>query len=282
MDDIFGVLDVLPGPLRAVQPAFDPVADLQEGAVFLDFRDLALHQGARREALLDVIPRIFTELAQAERDSGRVGIQLDDLDPNVLTHLQDVGHVGDPVPGQLRNMDQAVRSAQVDEGAVGGEARHLALDLVADLELAEELLALPSAIFVEGRFLADDQAVALAVDLEDLDPDPLTDQLLEGGGIGSGNLRRREEATQAEDIDDEPALVLLANLGVEHLAGGLLLLRLDPHRFGAGAPEGEDDVPVFILGLEHEDLDMVAGMQVGSAAGVPSPQLPTGDHAFCF
>src|SRR5438270_5042774 len=280
MNDILGVLDVLPGQLRDVQEALDPVADLQEGTVFLDLRHLALHQGTRREALLDVIPRIFTELAQAERDAGGVRIQLDDLDPNVLTHLQDVGHVGDPVPGQLRNVDQAVRGAQIDEGAVGGETRHLALDLVADLELAEELLALAGAVFIEGRLLADDEAVALTVDLEDLDPDPLTDQLLESGGIGPGNLRGGEEATQAEDIDDQAALVLLADLGFEHLAGGLLLLRLDPDRFGARAPEGEDDVAVFVLGLEHEDLDMVPGMQVGSAAGVPSPQLTAGDHAF--
>src|SRR6202521_4088837 len=281
LDDILGVFDVLPGQLRNVQQALDTVADLEEGAVLLDLCDLALDDGAGREALLDVIPGILAQLAKAERDPRCFRIQLDDLDLHVLSHLEHIADVGDAVPGELGDMDQAVGSAQVDERAVGRQSGHLALDLIADLQLFEELAPLARTILVEGRLLADDQPVALAVDLEDLDADPLADQLLEIRAIGAGDLGGRQEATQSQDVDDQATLVLLADLGVHHLAGGLLVLRFYPDRFGAGTAERQDDVAVLVFGLQDEDLDVVSGVQVGRPR-LAGPQLAAGDDAFGF
>src|SRR3989442_5165710 len=216
-----------------MQQTLDAVADLEKGAVLLDLGHLAFHDGAWREPLLDVIPGVLAELPQAEGNARRIRIQLDDLDPDVLADLEDVGDIRHPVPGQLGNMDQAVGSAQIDEGAVGSQARHLALDLVADLEFFEQLAALACTVLVEGGLLADDQPVALAVDLEDLDADPLPDQLLQVRAVGAGDLRGGQEAAQAQYVHDQAALILLAHLRIHHLAGHLLLLRLDPDRFGA-------------------------------------------------
>src|SRR5207302_1833065 len=278
LDDVLGVLDVLPGQLGDVEQAFDPVADLQEGAVFLDLGDFALHDGAGREPLLDVIPRVLAKLAKAEGDARGVGVELDDLDPNILADLQNIGDIRHPVPGELRDVDQAVGGPQVDESPVGRQPGHLALDLVADLELLEELAALAGAVLVEGGLLADDQAVALAIDLEDLYPDTLADQLLKIRAVGARDLGGRQEAAQPQDVDDQTALVLLADLGVHHLAGDLLILRLQPDGLGPGAAQREDDVAVLILRLEDEHFDAIAGMQVGRS-GLFGAQLPAGNHA---
>src|SRR6202165_1674009 len=281
LDDILGVFDVLPGQLRNVQQALDTVADLEEGAVLLDLCDLALDDGAGREALLDVIPGVLSQLAKAEGDPRCLRIQLDDLDLHVLPNLEHVADVGDTVPGKLGDVDEAVRGAQVDECAVGRQSGHLALDLIADLQLFEELAALARAILVEGRLLADDQPVALAVDLEDLHADPLADQLLEIRAVGARNLGGRQEAAQSQDVDDQAALVLLADLGVHHLAGGLLVLRLYPDRFGTGTAQRQDDVAIFVFGLQDEDLDVVPGVQV-RCPRLAGPQLTAGDNTFGF
>src|SRR4029077_10933317 len=272
---------VLPGQLRNVQQALDAVADLEEGAVLLDLCNLALHDGAGREALLDVIPGVLAQLAEAEGDPRCLRIQLDDLDLYVLSHLEHIANVGDAVPGELGDMDQTVGGAQVDERAIGRQSGHLALDLVADLQLFEESAALARAVRVQGRLLADDQAVALAIDLEDLHADTLADQLLEIRAIGAGDLGGRQKAAQAQDVDDQAALVLLADLGVHHLAGRLLILRLDPDRFGAGTAERQDDVAILVFGLQDEDLDVVAGVQVGRPR-LTGPQLTAGDNTFGF
>src|SRR5438445_10302398 len=272
---------MLPRQLGDVEQAFDTVADLEEGAVLLDLRDLPLDDGARRKPLLDVVPRVLPQLPEAEGDARCLRVELDDLDANVLTDLEDIAHIGHAVPGELGDMDEAIRRAQVDECAIGRQSGHLAVDFVADLQLFEELASLPGPIFVEGGLLADDQAVALAVDLEDLDADALPDQLLEVRAVGAGDLGGRQEAAQAQDVDDQAALVLLADLGVHHLAGGLLILRLDPDRLGARAAQRSDDVAVLVFRLQYEDLDVVAGVQVGRAC-LAGPQFPAGDDAFGF
>src|ERR1700687_1856668 len=234
-----------------MEQALDAVADLQEGAVFLDLGDFALDDRTGREPLLDVVPGVLAELAQAEGDPRGVGVELDDLDTHILTDLENVGDIRHPVPGEFGDVDQAVGGAQVDEGAVGGQTGNLALDLVADAQLLEELAALARPVLVEGGLLADDQPVALAVDLEDLDADPLTDQLLEVRAVAARPLGGWKEATQAEDVDDQAALVLLADLGVHHLAGRLLFLGLDPDGLGTGTAKGQHDVAVLVFWLSR-------------------------------
>src|SRR3989442_1854635 len=264
-----------------MEESFDAVADLEEGAVLLDLRDLPLDDGAGWESLFDVVPGILAQLAEAERDARCLRVELDDLDAHILSHLEHIADVGHTVPGELGDMDEAIRSAQVDERAVGRQSGHLAVDLVADLQLFEELAPLAGPVFVEGGLLADDQPVAVAVDLEDLDADALADQLLEVRAVGAGGLGGRQEAAQAQDVDDQAALVLLADLSVHHLAGGLLILRLDPDRLGAGAAQRQDDVAVLVFRLQHEDLDVVAGVQIGRSC-LAGPQFPAGDDAFGF
>src|SRR5205807_10147368 len=100
----------------------DAIADLEEGTVFLDLGDLAIDDRPRREPLLAVVPGILTELAQAERNSRGVGVELDDLDPDILADRKDVGDIRHPITRTLGDMDQPIGSAQVDEGAIGGKA----------------------------------------------------------------------------------------------------------------------------------------------------------------
>jgi len=47
-------------------------------------------------------------------------------------------------------VNQAIGGAQVDEGAVRGQAGNLAADVVADLEPVEELRPLPRPILIKG------------------------------------------------------------------------------------------------------------------------------------
>ena len=85
-------------------------------------------------------------------------------------------------------MDQPVGAADVYESAVAGEAGDGSLDQVAHLEPAEEVFSAPCPVLVLGSFLADDEAVSLAVDLQDLDRDALSDKLFQVAGVCAGHL----------------------------------------------------------------------------------------------
>src|SRR5204862_6233717 len=100
-------------------------------------------------------------------------------------------------------------AADVDEGAVAGDPRHGPLHGGAGLEPDEELFALACTVLVLRRLLADDQPVALAVDLEDLDRDPLADERFEAARARARHLARAQEPAQAEAVAVQPAIVLL-------------------------------------------------------------------------
>ena len=57
-----------------------------------------------------------------------------------------------------------------------------------DLGIFEQVLALACAILILGRLLADDEPIPLAVDLQDLDGDPLADQRLQAAGVSPRHL----------------------------------------------------------------------------------------------
>src|SRR5258708_18520538 len=186
LEDVLGALDVVPGQLADVQQPLDAVGDLEEGAVLLGLGDDALDRLALGEAVLDGVPGVGAHLAQGEADPAQLGIELDDLDRDLVADGEHVTDVVDAIPAELADVDEAVGAAQVDEGAVGGEAAHLAADQVAHLELLEELLALARPVLVLRRPLGDDQPVALAVDLQDLDRDLGPDQLHEVAAVLAG------------------------------------------------------------------------------------------------
>ena len=99
-------------------------------------------------------------------------------------------------------MDEAVDAAEVDEDAEGRDRAHGALDLLADLEAAEELVALLAALLVQRDLLGQDEAVGLAVDLEDLEAQLAADVRLELLGDLLGRVARLLVLRPAREVDD--------------------------------------------------------------------------------
>ena len=102
-----------------------------EGAEAGQLGDFAGDQVADLVELVDVVPRIFAELLQAERDAlvGLVDFEHDRFDFVAL--LQDFGRMIDLArPGDVRDVDHAIQTFfQLDESAVAGEVANLAFDL---------------------------------------------------------------------------------------------------------------------------------------------------------
>ena len=186
------------------------------------------------------------------------------------------------------------RSMKTPNGAI---ERTRAGDLLADLEAAEQLVALLAALLVEGDLLGQDQAVRLAVDLEDLEPELAADERLQLLGDLLGRVARlvvlrparevddladRHEAADAA-VDDEAALVVVDDRRLDDDARLELLLHRAPLALEAGAAQRQDDVALGRLRLEDVDEDGVADRR---AAGWPSrvaaEQLAVADDAFAL
>ena len=184
-------------------------------------------------------------------------------------------------------MDEAVDAAEVDEDAERGDRSHRARDALADLEAAEQLVALLAALFVERHLLRQDQAVGLAVDLEDLEAELAAHVGLQLLGDLLGRVARlivlgparevhdladRDETPDAA-VDDEATLVVVDDRGVDDDAGLELLLHRPPLALEPGSAQRQDDVAFLGFRLQHVDEDHVPDGKLRRGFGMPTVEL---------
>ena len=276
VDDVARVGDALVGQLADVDQALEPVADADEGAEVDELRDRAVDDVADLEVGHRRVPRVGLEAADRQADPAALVVDVDDLGLDLVADLVAGLGVVDLVPRELALVDEAVDPAEVDEDAERRDRADRAGDLLADLEAAEQLVPLLAALLVEGDLLREDQAVRLAVDLEDLQPELPADERLELLGDLLGGVARlvvlgparevddladRHEAADAA-VDDEAALVVVDDRRLDDHARLELLLHRAPLALEAGAAEREDRVALLRLGLEDVDEDRVADGQL--------------------
>src|SRR6185436_6037039 len=188
-----------------------------------ELRDGAIDDVADVEVRDRGVPRVRLEATDRQADPAALVVDVDDLGLDLVADLVAGLGVVDLVPAELALVDEAVDPAEVDEDAERGDRADRAADLLADLEAAEQLVPLLAALLVEGDLLREDQAVRLAVDLEDLEAELAPDERLELLGDLLGRVARlvvlwparevddladRHEAADAA-VDDEAALVVV-------------------------------------------------------------------------
>ena len=254
VDDVARVGDALVGQLADVDQALEPVADADERAEVDELGDRAVDDVADLEVGDRGVPRVGLEAADRQADPAALVVDVDDLGLDLLADLVAGLGVVDLVPRELALVDEAVDAAEVDEHAERGDRADRAGDLLADLQAAEQLVALLAALLVEGDLLGQDQAVGLAVDLEDLEPELAADERLQLLGDLLGRVARlvvlrparevddladRDEAADAA-VDDEAALVVVDDRRLDDDARLELLLHRAPLALEAGAAQRQD------------------------------------------
>src|SRR5258706_7097044 len=285
--------DALMGQLADVDQALEAVADADERTEVDELRHGAVDHVTDVEVGNGRVPRIRLEAADRQGDPATLVVDIDDLGLDLVADLVAGFGVVDLVPRELALVDQAVDAAEVDEDAERGDRADRAVDLLADLEAAEQLVPLLASLLVQGDLLGQDQAVGLAVDLQDLEPELAADerhQLLGDllGGVARlvvlrsarevDDLADRHEAADAA-VDDEADVVLVDGGDVDDDARLELLLHRAPFALEAGAAQGQDDVTLGRLGLEHVHEHHVPDGERGLGLGVATEELAVADDA---
>src|SRR4029077_17358705 len=199
-------------------------------------------------------------------------VDVDDLGLDLLTDPVAGFGAFDLVPAELALVDQASDAAELDEHAERRDRSHGALDGLPDLQAAEQLVPLLAALLVEGDLLAQDEAVGLAVVLQDRETELAADERLQllsdllGRVARLVVLRTTREVDDLADrhepadpaVDDEAALVVVDDRRLDDHALFELLLHRAPLALESGAAEREDDVALRRLRLENVDEHRVA------------------------
>src|SRR5690606_5674254 len=208
----------------------------------------------------DVLPRVREKLLQAERDALALPVDVQDLDIQLLADLDDLRGMSDPAPAHVRDVEQPVQAAQVDERA---EVRHVldhALANLADQQLLDQLLALRLPLLLQDHPAADHDVAPPLVELDDLELERLAEKVLHVRNPAQSDLRTRQERIDAHEVDRHAALDL-----ADQRAGHLLIVlvgRLDllPDAQEVGLLLGQDDDAFLVLQVLQEDIDLVAGL----------------------
>jgi hypothetical protein len=140
------------------------------------------------------VPWFRLQLLQSERNPSGFRIDLQQLDLNFLSDGENVFGATDAAPGDVADVQQAVDAAEVNEGAVGGQAAHLPADHVAFLHRGVAVLLLGESLFFHDGAAIDDNVFVGGVEFDDAAGDFLPDQLFHLGGVahtaaGSGHKR---------------------------------------------------------------------------------------------
>ena len=238
----------------------DAALDLNESTVVGDVGDLAEHAAVLRIAAGDADPRILAELLQAEGDAVLLAVELENLGFDFLTNLNDFARVTDAAPCEVGDVEQAVNAAQINEGTVVGDVLDNALDDGAFLQGGEKLGALFTHAGLDDGTAGNDNVVALAVELDDLEFHGLAfvrSRILNRAGVNEGT---GQERTDAVGHDGETALDLAGDGAGHELAGFQSLLQVHPGGQTLGLVARQDRVAVAVFNRLDCHRNEVAGL----------------------
>ena len=219
----------------------DAGLELDERPVIRDVGDPS--REARPNGILrfDSLPRIILQLFHAERDAVGLVVDLDDLDPHLLSDVEHFARMVDAAPSDVGDMQQPVDAAEIHKGPVVRDVLDDSVDDLALFEILHELLALLGAGLFQHSAPRDHDISAAAIHLEDLERLRLIHQWRDVADGSNIDLASRQEGDGAIEIDGEAALdlieddalhFLIAIEGFLELAPAFLAPRLIPREHG--------------------------------------------------
>src|SRR2546422_586609 len=258
LHDFGGMLHPLgPRHVGDVDQALDPRLELDERAVVRDRDDLALHARAHGVLRGHVLPGVRLQLLQAEADALALPVDVEDLDLDLLPDVHHLRRVRHAAIAHVRDVEQSVHAAQIDEGTEVGDVLDDALPHLAHLQLLHQDVALGLTLGFEQHATAHHDVAASLVQLDDLELEALAQELVDVGHAPQGDLAAREERVHPHQVYHHSAFDLLHERARHRL---VLLVGFadplpDPHEVGLLLRE--DNRAFLILEMLEEHLDDV-------------------------
>ena len=277
---------VLDAPVRHLGDVDEPLdgpVEAHERAEGHQLRDPPDQHLADDEAVHGAVPLLGMRALQRERDLARLAVHAEDVGLHLVADLEEVLRLLAALPGELGQVGEAVRPAEVDEDAEVGDGGDAALADLALLQLLDDAFLLLAPPFRHGRALGEDGAVLAAVDLDHLEAHFLAH---EGGerlrrvrvvAPDAVDLGEGDEGVDALDVGEHAAAVVADDLGGEDFAGFEARGQHLPAFLAAGAVEGDDAVALRAHRLQDHHADAVARLQAALAVRAQREHLALGD-----
>ena len=241
--------------------AFDAGFELNEGAVGHEAGDLATDLEIDGILLGDFVPRIFRHLFEAEGDAEAFLIDLENDDFDFLVGLQKFGRVTEATPGHIGDVEKAIETVEIDEGAEFGEIFDAAFDFGSLVEVGEEFGTFLIAFLFDEFAAGEDDVLAVFVEFYDAAFEGFAEELAEIFRRVDIDLGGGQESFDA-DIEHETTFDDIANDALDGFAGFAEFNNFVPVLFMGCFLAGEDDLTIFVFEAFEEDFDLLADGQI--------------------
>ncbi len=188
--------------------SLDTLFQLDEGTVVRNGYDSAPHPGASRVLPGNILPRIRLKLFESKRDPLAIPIDVEDLHLELVPDLTQLGGMPDPPPGHVRDVQQPVHAAKVDERPEVRDVLDNALSNLADFQFGLERIPVLGTLFFKDDPSTHDDVAPTLVELEDLEGVFLADQLVDVGNATQSDLRPGQEGIHSHEVHGDAALYL--------------------------------------------------------------------------
>src|ERR1017187_2201891 len=256
----FRRIHVLVGPIhfRDVHQAFHAFLYFHEAAVVGDVGHLAEQARVGGIPPCDVLPRIGAQLLQSQGDALTLAIELENAHVDLFTDLDHLGGVFHALPCHIRDMQQSIDAAQIDESTVIGEILDHTLDDRAFLQIVEQRGTFGAVFLLNHRAARHHDVVALLIELDDLEFQRLVFKIRRIANRAHIDQGSRQEGAHIVDLDGESAFDPTGDDADDHF---LLLERGLESRPGSralGFLAGQAGFPGAVLDAVQCDLDRLA------------------------
>ncbi len=183
----------------------------------------------------------------------------------------------DPSPGNIRDIQQAVHSPEIDEGSEIGDVLDGTLKYLAFFEFRNDLLALCLKVAFNKGFVRNHCILDGFIDLHHLEFHGFTNISIEIDDRLHIYLASGQESFQTEGIHDKTSLGLAYDLSFDD---GIIIVGIDDRIPGIqelGFPPRKDQLAAYILLCLHIDRDDITHAQFRHVA-----EFGTGDKSVGF
>ena len=264
-----------PRHLRDVHQPLDALFQLHKRAVVGDAHHLAPHLFSDRIFLLHVLPRIGRQLLQSQRNPVPFGLVVEDLHLQLISDSDQLRGMTHPAPRHVRDVEQSIYTAQINEGSEVGDVLHHATSNLAHLQLRQDLFPPAFALLLQYHPPGHHDIAAAFVQFDDLERKNLADELIEVLHLTDVNLRTRQKRLHPHQIYDNAALDPSGQASFDHLAPFVRLPDPIPNPHEIGLLLGEDHLAFLILHVFQVHVHLIAYLDV-----FPAAELFDGNGAF--
>ena len=231
-------------------------------------------------AVCEDLPRIGLGRLERQRDALFGEVHVEDFDVDFVTDGNHLTRVVNVLPAEFRNVNESVHATQVHEGTEVDDRRDDAVAALAGLEVGQKVATLLLLGLFEPGATREHDVITVAVELDDLGLDGLSDVRLQLAYTTQLDQRRWQEPAKT-DVHDEATLDDLDDDALDDLVARLQLFDVAPSLFVLGALLRKDQTTFLVFLLQDQALDTLAERDDIRGVGIVADrEFTSGDDAF--